>query len=130
MGDVYLAVDLADGAPVALKVLRVRSPERNPDRARRFAREVKVLAELRHPGIVSYVAHGQTEEGRPFLAMEWLDGEDLAHRLLRGALTIGEAVLLLQRAAEALDAAHRRGVVHRDLKPSNLFLRRRRDRAR
>jgi serine/threonine protein kinase len=60
----------------------------------RFAREVQLLSELSHPGIVRYIAHGVTPAGAPFLVMEWLDGEDLGHRLERAPLTIGESVAL------------------------------------
>jgi hypothetical protein len=120
MGTVYRAHDERAGGTVALKLLR-RSD--HPDVAERFAREARVLSELHHPGIVAYLAHGETETGAPYLAMEWLDGEDLAQRLTRGALSIPEALVLLRRAAEALAVAHARGLVHRDLKPSNLFLR-------
>jgi serine/threonine protein kinase len=72
--------------------------------------------------IVRYVAHGVTSAGELFLAMEWIDGEVLKTRLQRGSLTVTEAVTLATRVAEALGAAHARGVVHRDLKPSNLIL--------
>jgi tetratricopeptide (TPR) repeat protein len=120
MGTVYRAIDSLSGLPVALKLLH---PSSNPEAPRRFLREAEVLSSLRHPGIVSYVSHGTTKRGRPFLAMEWLDGEDLAQRLLRGPLSLPETLALLRRAAEGLAQAHRQGIVHRDLKPSNLFLR-------
>jgi hypothetical protein len=120
MGTVYRARDEHTGGTVALKLLRHGDA---PEVAERFAREARVLSELRHPGIVAYLAHGETETGAPYLAMEWLDGEDLAKRLARGPLPIAEALVLLRRAAEALAVAHARGLVHRDLKPSNLFLR-------
>jgi hypothetical protein len=118
MGEVFRARDRVSGEIVAVKVI---SEERS-QRTARFAREVELLAELSHPGIVRYIAHGETPSGEIFLAMEWLDGEDLEARLERGPLTMGEAVTLATRVAEALGAAHARGVVHRDLKPSNLFL--------
>ncbi len=120
MGNVYRARDASSDRPVAVKLLH--SGDR-PQDARRFAREAALLSELRHPGIVTYLAHGETEDGQPYLAMEWLDGEDLASRLSRGPLPLPEALTLLRRVAEALAVAHDRGVVHRDLKPSNLFLR-------
>lgn len=116
MGAVLRARDLVTGAPVALKVLRGQDAES------RFELEARILSELRHPGIVRYVAHGKGEDGFPYLAMEWLDGEDLAARLARESLTVGESVELVRRAAEALHVAHSRGVIHRDIKPSNLFL--------
>src|SRR6185503_8925204 len=119
MGVVHRARDRLDGAPVAVKVLhRV-----GPAELGKLAREAKALVELRHPGIVRYVAHGTTPAGEAYLATEWLDGEDVAARLERGGLSIDESVALALRVAEALAAAHARGVVHRDVKPSNLFLR-------
>lgn len=118
MGTVYRARDLQTGAATALKLLH--STGGNSAEAERFVREAKLLSELLHPGIVSYVAHGLTEEGRPFLAMEWLEGEDLAQHLRHGLLTATDSVSLIRQVAEALAVAHQRGIVHRDLKPSNL----------
>ena len=89
MGFVYRAIDSSTGGTVALKLLHgVTSPEV----AYRFKREAVLLAELRHPGIVSYVAHGSTGVGQPYLAMEWLDGEDLSRRLARQPLGLPEAI--------------------------------------
>src|SRR5437773_10336153 len=118
MGEVWRARDLRDGSVVAIKVLRERALE--GDFARRFAREISVLAELRHPAVVRYLAHGElsAETGMRWLAMEWLQGEDLHGRLARSRLTLAESVALARRMAEALGAAHARGVVHRDVKPS------------
>jgi serine/threonine protein kinase len=88
----------------------------------RFAREARVLADLRHPGIVEYIGHGRTEHGDLYLAMEWLQGEDLGVRLARSELTAADSLRLVTQVAAALAVAHSRRVVHRDLKPSNLFL--------
>src|SRR5215470_3725536 len=118
MGTVFRARDPMSGQRVAVKVLSDERSHLNE----RFAREVKVLAELSHPGIVRYISHGVTSSGERFLVMEWVDGEDLKTRLERGPLTPSEAVTLATRAAEALGAAHARGIIHRDLKPSNLML--------
>ena len=118
MARVYRARDRETGGTVALKL----TFGARPDDARRFAREGRTLADLSHPGIVRYVAHGTTGDGECFLAMEWLEGEDLQERLTRGGLSLAEVVALGRRAGEALGAAHRAGVVHRDVKPSNLFL--------
>ncbi len=115
-GVVYRARDRHTGAVVALKTLHRASS------AARFAEEARILAELYHPGVVRYVAHGETPEGELYLAMEWLDGEGLDQRLARGALSVSDTVALAGRVAEALAAAHARGVIHRDLKPSNLLL--------
>jgi serine/threonine protein kinase/tetratricopeptide (TPR) repeat protein len=120
MGLVFQARDEQTGQSVALKLLHAPG---NAEVTRRFAREAQLLASLRHPGIVSYVAHGLTEEEQPFLAMEWLEGEDLARRLARDPLSLSESLQVLRRAASALAAAHAQGIIHRDLKPSNLFLR-------
>ena len=118
MGTVYRAIDRTTNEPVAIKLLRNAALEA----AQRFAREVRILASLRHPGIVRYIADGRTPAGEMWLAMEWLDGEPLNQYLSHTGLTPTEAVELVRRIAEALGAAHERGVVHRDLKPSNIFL--------
>jgi len=120
MGSVFQAEDTLDGRTVALKFMHATA---NTAGARRFMREARLLAELRHPGIVAHVAHGLTESGLPFLAMEWLEGEDLARRLARKPLSLEETMGLMRCVAEALSVAHERGIIHRDLKPSNLFLR-------
>jgi hypothetical protein len=121
MGAVYRAMDTATNERVAIKVLYGHYVEQ-PEHAERFAREAQVLAELKHEGIVRYVAHGTTHDGEPWLTLEWLEGESLSDRLRRQGLTIGETIELGRRVADALAAAHERGVVHRDLKPSNLLL--------
>ncbi|AUX48867.1 protein kinase [Sorangium cellulosum] len=118
MGSVYRALDRHTGEVAALKVMSGRGLEHGE----RFAREAQVLAGLRHPGIVRYIAQGATESGEPWLALEWLEGESLGDRLRRRGLTVAESIMLGLRIAEALAEAHRHGVVHRDLKPSNLYL--------
>jgi eukaryotic-like serine/threonine-protein kinase len=118
MGEVFRARDRVSGEPVAVKVL----PDEREHPIARFEREIELLSELSHPGIVRYVSHGATPSGALFLVMEWLDGEELKDRLERASLTMGEAVTLATRVAQALAAAHMRGIVHRDLNPSNLFL--------
>ena len=119
MGSVYRARDRVGGEVVALKVLRLPGEETTG----RFEREAAVLAELRHPGIVRYVAHGVTASGRAYLALEWLEGEDLSKHLARAPMTIRASVTVARKVAEALAYAHGRGVVHRDIKPGNVFLR-------
>ncbi|WP_437765468.1 protein kinase [Sorangium sp. So ce281] len=119
MGAVFQAVDRRSGEVVAVKVCL--DEQKSGDESR-LSRESRVLAELSCPGIVRYVAHGLGASGAPWLAMEWLDGEDLEQRLQRRVLTVDEAISLAVGAAAALAAVHARGIVHRDLKPSNLFL--------
>ncbi|WP_437968610.1 AAA family ATPase [Sorangium sp. So ce260] len=118
MGDVYRARDLRRGDHVAVKLLREVCSADAP----RFLREARLLEGLEHPRIVRHVAHGSLPSGALYLAMEWLEGEDLSRRLARGPLGVDESVEIVRCAAEALGAAHARGVVHRDLKPSNVFL--------
>jgi serine/threonine protein kinase len=118
MGMVFRGRDRVDGQAVALKVLH----RQGPLASERFQREAEALAALAHPAIVRYVAHGKTQQGEPYLAMEWLDGETLADRLLRGVVGPMATARLGSRVLQALAAAHARGIVHRDLKPSNLFL--------
>jgi tetratricopeptide (TPR) repeat protein len=128
MGEVFRAWDASTQSVVALKVVRAddgvpRSGSEGESSARdRFLREAEVLAQLSHPAIVRHVGHGVTEDGRLWLAMEWLDGEDLQTRLARKGLSVREALSLVERLADALAAVHARGVVHRDIKPSNVFL--------
>ncbi|HEX6241192.1 MAG TPA: protein kinase [Polyangiales bacterium] len=118
MAAVFRARDTWHDAPVALKV----SSRLQVGGHARFDRETLMLAVLHHPAIVRYVAHGVSEQGSPFLAMEWLDGEDLACVLARQTLSPEQSVALLRRVCEGLALAHDRGVLHRDLKPSNLFV--------
>lgn len=120
MGSVYLAHDRLSGHCVALKLLHGEGAAGSDND--RFIREAQLLSELHHPGIVSHVAHGQTSHGQRFLAMEWLDGQDLAQRLQHGPLLLSDALLLIKSVATAIAFAHQRGIVHRDLKPTNLFL--------
>jgi len=115
---VHRALDRTDGSTVALKLLRTRSQRA----IERFTREALILSELSHPGIVQYVAHGLSEPDDYWIAMQWMEGENLAQRLARGPLSIEETMSVARHAGGALAAAHRRGIVHRDVKPSNIFL--------
>ena len=116
MGEVYRAHDRDTGELVAVKFVRQSSESY----IARFEREARALAQFAHRAIVRYVAHGK--DPSLFLAMEWLEGEDLHRRLARGALAIGDALQLAHTLADALAAAHARGIIHRDIKPSNIFL--------
>ena len=121
MGTIYCARDLTTGQRVAIKLLNLLEGRG----AERFDAESEILAELAHPAIVRHVAHGVTENGERYLAMEWLQGEDLGARLGRSEddpLTPSDSLILIRRAAEALAYTHPRGIVHRDIKPENLFL--------
>jgi predicted ATPase len=116
MGRVYRAEDLLTQTTVALKVLGQHG------RAERVAVEADALAMLDHPAVVRYVGHGVTDEGEPFLVMEWLAGEALDQRLRRAGLSLQETLALATTVVEALEYIHALGVIHRDLKPANLML--------
>ena len=117
MGAVYRATDSLRPARRPQAAARLHQPRRPLPLHPRGRASVQ----LRHPGIVSYVAHGLAEAGQPFLAMEWLEGEDLAQRLAREPLSLERLVLLRRRRGPRRGPPA--GVIHRDLKPSNLFLR-------
>jgi serine/threonine protein kinase len=116
MGTIYRAYDNKRGDHVALKMSKQPSLE-----PWRFAFETHLARTIEHPFVAGYVADGLTDEG-PYLALEWLDGEDLSERLERGPLSLREALEVIRRVARALCPLHEAGVVHRDLKPANVFL--------
>lgn len=121
MGEVWRAHDTALDRAVAVKVLLEAAT--NDEVVARFRREATIGARLQHPGITVVHDVGQ-EEGRLFIVMELLPGEDLRSALARepGGLAVEVALELAAQTAEALAAAHERSVIHRDLKPANLFL--------
>lgn len=120
-GEVHRATDLQSGETVAIK--RLVPSVRDPMIAERFEREARLLARIDHPHVVGYVDFGHGDDGRPWLALEWLDGTDLSVRQKRDPLTVSEAAEVVRQAALGLEALHDLGIVHRDLKPSNFFLR-------
>lgn len=121
MSTVLQAVDLQTHQQVAIKILRREDVEQG-NAASRLVAEALVLAKLNHPGIVGYIDHGMTPSGQPFLVMQWLPGEDLAHRLRYRPLRLQETLALVTTIAQALAYVHQQGVIHRDVKPSNIML--------
>jgi serine/threonine protein kinase len=120
VGEVYRALDTRLGRTVAIKVLSARLIE-HPKSRLRFEQEARAVSSLNHPHICSLFDIGD-EGGTRFLVMEYLEGETLACRLMRGPLPPGQVLRYANEIADALDHAHRHGVVHRDLKPSNIML--------
>ncbi|TAN21905.1 MAG: serine/threonine-protein kinase [Acidobacteria bacterium] len=119
MGEVYRARDTRLNRFVALKFL---PREASPAARERFEREAQAVAALNHPHICVLYETGEDENGRPFLVLELLEGETLQARLARGPLA-GDALLdAALEIAEALEAAHKQGILHRDLKPSNIWV--------
>jgi serine/threonine protein kinase len=122
MGAVYEAVQLRLNKRVAVKLM-ARDLAANREALARFHREAEITSHLGHPHLVTVFDFGQAESGEPYLVMEFLDGEDLDHRLRRvGRMAIEAASHVVRQVASALNAAHDQGVVHRDLKPGNVFL--------
>jgi len=106
------ATDTKLNREVAIKVLPTEVAQ-DPERLARFQREAQLLAALNHPNVAAI--HGLEEaEGTPFLALELVEGEDLSERLKRGKVPIDEALDIAMQIAEALEAAHEKGIVHRD----------------
>jgi len=120
MAEVYLATQLSLERLVAVKILPEWLSEK-PQGLARFHREAKVLAELKNPNIVSVIDRGETDDGRHYIVMDYIDGENLRRRMTRKKLSCAETVQLISALCDALEHAHERGVVHRDLKPGNIL---------
>src|SRR6266849_3923141 len=120
MGEVYRARDTRLDRIVAIKVLPTHLADRSELRER-FEREARTIASLNHPHICTLFDIGQ-QDGIDYLVMEYLEGETLAHRLLKGALPLEQVLQYAIEISDALDKAHRKGVTHRDLKPGNAML--------
>jgi serine/threonine protein kinase/Tol biopolymer transport system component len=120
MGEVYRARDTRLDRIVAIKVLPAHLAD-EPERRERFEREARTIASLNHPHICTLYDIGR-QDGIDFLVMEYLEGETLAQRLLKGPLPLEQVLQYAIEIADALDKAHRKGITHRDLKPGNVML--------
>jgi serine/threonine-protein kinase len=122
MGGIYEARQLRLDKRVAIKVL-ARELAVNGEALLRFHREAEITSQLGHPNIITVFDFGTTDQGQPYLVMEFLEGEDLADRLHRvKTLALPAAVRVSKQVASALAETHAKGIVHRDLKPANIFL--------
>src|ERR1700736_6768456 len=120
MGEVYRAKDTRLNRTVAIKIVPAHLAHR-PELRERFEREARTVASLNHPHICTLFDIGQ-QDGIDYLVMEYLEGETLAQRLLKGSLPMEQVLQYAIEIADALDKAHRKGVTHRDLKPGNIML--------
>src|SRR6267378_6298532 len=120
MGEVYRARDTRLDRIVAIKVLPTHLADRAELRER-FEREARVVASLNHPHICVLHDIGQ-QDSIDYLVMEYLEGETLAQRLVKGSLPLEQVLQYAIEIADALDKAHRKGITHRDLKPGNVML--------
>jgi serine/threonine protein kinase/Tol biopolymer transport system component len=120
MGEVYRAIDVRLDRAIAIKVLASEVAQ-SAARRQRFDREARALSTLRHAHVCALYDVGD-HNGLPFLVLEYVEGETLEHRLVRGSPPIGEFLAIASEITDALDHAHRHGIVHRDLKPSNIVL--------
>ena len=123
LGTVFLAEQLGVGnRPVALKVLNRKLLD-DPDFLLRFQNEAGSTGRIHHPNVVTIYESAQSDDGTPYITMEFLEGESLREPLKqRGALPVPEVAEILQQAARGLSAAHKLGIIHRDFKPDNIFL--------
>jgi serine/threonine-protein kinase len=128
MGEVYKARDTRLGRTVAIKILP-HEVAADPERRRRFEREARAVSALNHPHICTLYDIGSTSSPQAagganvdYLVMEYLEGESLAHRLLKGPIPLTQALEYGIQIADALTKAHRQGIVHRDLKPGNVMI--------
>ena len=120
MGEVYRARDTRLARDVAIKILPAQL-SKDPVMKQRFEREAKTISSLNHPHICVLHDIG-SQDGVDYLVMECVEGETLAKRLEKGALPLEQVLKYGAQIADALDKAHRSGVVHRDLKPGNIML--------
>jgi serine/threonine-protein kinase len=122
MGAVYEALHVSIGRRLAVKLLHPQLAS-SPEVLRRFKNEARACGTLGHPHIVQSIDFGRTDDGGPYIVMEYLEGRDLARAIAdEGPFPIARAIAIADKIADALAAAHEKNIVHRDMKPENVFL--------
>ena len=121
MGEVFVAEDVRLDRKAAIKVLSAEVA-RDPDRRHRFITEARAASSLNHPHVCVVYDVGETDDGLPFIAMEFVEGQSLGALVKRGPIEIPRIVQIALQVADALDAAHSHRIVHRDIKPENISL--------
>ncbi len=121
MGEVFLAEDTRLERKAAIKFLPAEVAA-DPERRQRFLNEARAASALNHPHVCVVYDVGETEDGLPFIAMEFVEGQSLVALVNQGPLEISRLVDIVLQVADALDAAHNRRIVHRDIKPGNISL--------
>ncbi len=120
-GVVYRAVQRGTNRAVAIKVL-LEGPAASIESKKRFEREVDLAARLRHPGIITVFHSGETNDGRQFYVMDFIDGAPLDRYVRENKLPLSESLKIFEQVCRAVHYAHQRGIIHRDLKPSNVLV--------
>jgi serine/threonine protein kinase len=121
MGEVFLAEDTRLGRKAAIKFLPADLAS-DPERRQRFLTEARAASALNHPHVCVIYDVGETEDGVPFIAMEFVEGQSLGELVKQGPMEVSKVVEIALEVADALDGAHSRGIVHRDIKPDNISL--------
>lgn len=127
MGIVYLAEDTRLKRHVAIKMLTTEYLERANQNHSRLLREARAISQINHPNIATIYDLGETADGQPFIAMEYIEGETLADILKHKRLSVSRSVEIIAAVASALSEAHSKGIIHRDIKPSNIIVNKRGD---
>src|SRR5215472_15464468 len=121
MGEVFLAEDKRLERKAAIKFLSTEVAA-DPERRQRFLNEARAASALNHPHVCVVYDVGETEDGLPFIAMEFVEGQSLGDLVKQGLPEIARVVQIAVQVADALDAAHSRWIVHRDIKPENISI--------
>src|SRR3954468_22309550 len=121
MGSVWEARHISLGTPSAIKFIEAEYAD-SPEARSRFDKEAKAAATIQSKHAIQIFDHGVTDDGKPYIVMELLQGEPLDKMIDRGPISLYDTARILQQVCRGLVRAHERGIIHRDLKPENIFL--------